>query len=287
MAGGFITLHRQILDWEWYRNSNTKDLFIHLLLIANYTEGKFQGVTIGRGQVATSLTGLADQIGQSVRQVRVSLEHLKMTGEVTSKSYPKFRVITITKYDEYQSDDRVNDKQMTSNAQSSRQSNDKQMTSNASAKRQQYNNNNNINNINKGTINPPLTPPTGEDIPDEGFAYFWEQYPRKTAKQDAIKAWKKIRPEGMTIVKIMTGLQRWLASDQWNRDGGQYIQYPATWLNKRLWEDNPQPLREQKQAQPKVNPAADFEQRDYSDVPDDDMKRLADEIRRAREEGII
>ena len=37
----------------------------------------------------------------------------------------------------------------------------------------------------------------------------------------------------------------------------------------------------------RINTAANFEQRDYSDVPDDDMARLAAEIEQARKDGII
>jgi hypothetical protein len=280
MAGGFIALHRQILDWEWYGNPNTLVMFIHLLLKANYEPGRFEGMEIKRGQVVTSLALLASQTGLSLQQTKTALKHLISTGEITNESYASYRVITIANYDRYQ------DKQQR-NQQATNKASTKLATEELTSEQQQYNNNNNINNINKGTIYPPIIPPKGDDAPDEGFAYFWEQYPRKTAKQDAVKAWKKIKPSGMDLIRIMDGLKRWLTSDQWNRDGGQYIQYPATWLNKRLWEDNPQPFRPQKPAQPKVNPAADFEQRDYSDVPDDDMKRLADEIRRAREEGII
>ncbi len=39
--GGYIALHRQMLNWEWYKNTNTKVLFIHLLLKANYKDLSF------------------------------------------------------------------------------------------------------------------------------------------------------------------------------------------------------------------------------------------------------
>ena len=28
-------------------------------------------------------------------------------------------------------------------------------------------------------------------------------------------------------------------SDQWRKDGGQFIPNPATWLNQSRWEDDP------------------------------------------------
>lgn len=37
---GFIKLYRKMLEWGWYDDGPTKDVFIHLLLIASY-EDKF------------------------------------------------------------------------------------------------------------------------------------------------------------------------------------------------------------------------------------------------------
>jgi len=37
----------------------------------------------------------------------------------------------------------------------------------------------------------------------------------------------------------MAGLERSKVSEQWQRDGGQFIPHPATWLNGRRWEDQP------------------------------------------------
>ena len=128
MAGRFIKLYDKILSWEWYRDINTFRLFIHLLLKANYKDLKFEGKTIQRGQLVTSLPSLSAQTGLSVRQVRVSLDKLKLTGEVTSKTYPKYRVITIVKYDDYQDKGRQNDRQVTGETAAKRQANDSQMT---------------------------------------------------------------------------------------------------------------------------------------------------------------
>ena len=101
-AGGYISLHRQILDWGWFKNANTLQLFIYLLLAANFTDGVFEGQVIKRGQIATSLPALAKNTGLSVKEVRTALKHLIGTGEVADSSSNRFRVITIVKYDEYQ-----------------------------------------------------------------------------------------------------------------------------------------------------------------------------------------
>ena len=51
---GFIVLHRAFLDWEWYGDINTSRLFLHLLLLANHQDVKWQGIVIRRGELVTS-----------------------------------------------------------------------------------------------------------------------------------------------------------------------------------------------------------------------------------------
>lgn len=121
---GHIKIDRKILNWEWYTDINTSRLFLHLLLRANWKDGRFQGVVIPRGSLAISYQNLATETGMSVRNVRTALEHLKSTGEVTVSRQPKFSVITIKNYCYYQSGDTVTDNQLTSN----RQPNDSQPT---------------------------------------------------------------------------------------------------------------------------------------------------------------
>ena len=270
-AGGFITLHRQILEWEWYKDINTKVLFLHILLNANFTDARFEGKDVKRGQLVTSLPSLAAETSLSVRQVRTALDHLILTGELTSEACPKYRIITVVKYNDYQDIDRQIDSQMTGN----RQASDSQMTGN----RQQYNNNNNNN---KGTMKQGNTPTESPDtVPAEMFDLFWKEYPNKVAKQDALKAWKKLKMNPEMLGAILNGLSRWKASDEWTRDGGRYIPHPATWLNGKRWEDEVKPKTDVPRQVPapiRVMPANNFEQRDYSGANDDLMAQLAKDL---------
>ncbi len=77
----------------------------------------------------------------------------------------------------------------------------------------------------------------GADGSTEGFADFWARYPRKVGKQDATKAWKRLKPDADLMQAINEGLDRAKGSEQWRRDSGQFIPHPATWLNGRRWED--------------------------------------------------
>lgn len=70
-----------------------------------------------------------------------------------------------------------------------------------------------------------------------GFEAFWAAYPRKTAKPDAVKAFARLKPGEPVLQAMLAALARQAASEQWTKDGGQFIPHPATWLNKRRWED--------------------------------------------------
>lgn len=99
----YIKLSRRILEWEWYSDINTKVLFLHMLLKANWKDGRFQGVEIPRGSFASSYQGLSQETGLSIKNVRTALEHLKSTGEVAVNRHPKFTVFKIKNYHLYQS----------------------------------------------------------------------------------------------------------------------------------------------------------------------------------------
>ncbi len=75
----------------------------------------------------------------------------------------------------------------------------------------------------------------------EGFAEFWTAYPRKKSKAAAERAWAKIRPGEELQAEILAALEQAKQSQDWQKEGGQYIPYPATWLNARGWEDELEP----------------------------------------------
>lgn len=64
------------------------------------------------------------------------------------------------------------------------------------------------------------------------FDSFWELYPRKVAKGQAVKAYRSARKitDADTILKAVKRYP-------FNRDQPQFIPYPATWLNGERWAD--------------------------------------------------
>ena len=69
------------------------------------------------------------------------------------------------------------------------------------------------------------------------FETFWKAYPKRKSKGDAERAFKKINPDKKLLLIIITAIERAKKSDDWLKENGQYIPYPATWLNARGWED--------------------------------------------------
>jgi len=77
------------------------------------------------------------------------------------------------------------------------------------------------------------------------FEAFWAAYPKKKAKQHAFSAWTKQQKNGNWpgVETVMSSLAKLVVSPDWNKDGGQFVPYPATWLNGGGWDDEAAPIR--------------------------------------------
>lgn len=115
---GYIKLHRKLIEWGWYSDANTKALFLHLLLTANYRPREYRGVQLNPGDTVVGFKALSEQLGMTVQEVRTAMKHLESTGEITRKSTNKFSVVSIAKWESYQLDDAdLTNKQQTTNKQ--------------------------------------------------------------------------------------------------------------------------------------------------------------------------
>lgn len=145
MCNGWIKLHRKILDWEWFTSPSTLQLFIYLLLRANKEDKKWRGILIKRGQLVTSVATISEETKLSTQQVRTSLNRLKSTNEITSKTTNRFTLVTVCKYESYQLYD---EEEQQTKQQALQQTNNKQITN----KQQQLKNNKNIRKNKKESI---------------------------------------------------------------------------------------------------------------------------------------
>lgn len=111
MNEGFIKLHRKLSEWEWYRDTNVLCLFIHILLLANWEDKKWQGTTIKRGSFITSLGHLASESGLTIKQTRIVMDKLIGTGEIDKQTTNRYTLIIVNKYNDYQEKGQTKDKQ--------------------------------------------------------------------------------------------------------------------------------------------------------------------------------
>ncbi len=93
---------------------------------------------------------------------------------------------------------------------------------------------------------PALPAPEPKETPlQRRFARFWKAYPRKTGKGAAEKSFAKYKPDDDLTETMIRAVEAAKRSPQWQKDNGQYIPYPATWLNQKRWEDEePLPFAE-------------------------------------------
>lgn len=71
----------------------------------------------------------------------------------------------------------------------------------------------------------------------ENFKTFWSAYPKKAGKDAAKKAFAKRKFDEQAFAKVMAALSEQKVSEQWQKDGGQFIPHPATWLNQGRFDD--------------------------------------------------
>lgn len=69
------------------------------------------------------------------------------------------------------------------------------------------------------------------------FDLFWSVYPRKVAKDAALKEWLKRSPDDALTERMIVAVNRHKASPQWTKDGGQFIPHARTWLSQGRWQD--------------------------------------------------
>ena len=122
MKTGWVKNYRSLLEWEWYHDLPTRVLFQHLLLIVNWEDKQWQGQTVKKGEIITSIDHLKKGSDLSSMQVRRALQNLQSTGEIKVESTNRYTKIKINNYGRYQ----TNNKQTTNKNGTLQQTNNKQ-----------------------------------------------------------------------------------------------------------------------------------------------------------------
>jgi hypothetical protein len=144
---------------------------------------------------------------------------------ITKESTTKYTMITLVNYAKYQGEGTT---KSTTNDTTNGTAN---KTTNGTTNEQQMNTNNNdtSNNYNNDCNNKIPCP--------DDFNKFWEAYPKKVARKKCLAWWKSNKPDSELLAKMLDAINYWASSEKWNKEQGQFIPNPYTWLNQARWED--------------------------------------------------
>ncbi|WP_195395353.1 hypothetical protein [Holdemania sp. 1001302B_160321_E10] len=236
---GYIKIHRKLKEWEWYGDTNTMRVFLHLLLSANWKETRFKNEKIGRGECVTSLANLSNDLGLTQSQIRTALNHMEMTNTITNRRFSNYRIIKVENFDLYQANDIPEDRPLSKDLADL--STDVQQTCDESlatalATSKEYKNlrskevkkeevNNSLNTCaEQVVIRLPLTGKNEHPVTQELVDQFAELYPAVDIMQELrnMKGWLINNPERRkTKSGINRFINRWLAKAQNQSRGNQ------------------------------------------------------------------
>ncbi|STZ15326.1 Uncharacterised protein [Morganella morganii] len=118
---GFALIHRQFMDSRLYRDSQAVHLWLHLILKANHTDEEVNTdigmMIVRRGQMITGRPTLVSETFIPDNKVKSLLRTFESKGMINIESKGrKFSLISIVKYDDFQSQNCPTDVQQMSNA---------------------------------------------------------------------------------------------------------------------------------------------------------------------------
>lgn len=217
MSDGYFKVYRSLFDNPiWNSEPFTKSqAWIDLFGQANHADGYFflRGVKIDikRGQSGRSELTLSKDWKWSRGKVRRFLNWLKKQGMIELKQDNKTTVITICKYELYQPKEKHNS---TASSTASSTANRQQTDINNKNKNNKKNNNTHVH-----------------------FDKFWSAYPKKKAKETAKISFDKINPDENLLSVMINSIKNQMNTYDWQKEDGQFIPLPSTWLNNKRWED--------------------------------------------------
>lgn len=223
--GGYYIKARKIEDSEIsFAPPHVREIWDYLLRNANHKPGKSSGRIIERGQLYTTYEEIIEALSWRIgyrketykkSQCETAMKTLRKTAMITTARTTRGMIITICNYDYYQNPknyDNRTDNPSDNPSETVREPPDKQEQKKKEERINTY---------------------------ARIFGEFWDIYPRKSGKEKARKAFLKVKKPREVLNKIKLALEWQKQSDDWNRDNGQYIPYPSTYINQHRWEDEP------------------------------------------------
>ena len=135
MDNTYIKLFRKMLKWEWYKDTNTTRVFLHILLRANYKPSKYKGFDIDAGECVFGRKQWAEDLGLTEQQVRTAINHLKSTNEITIRTTNKFSIVKVEKWAFWQIEEGGATNKATNNLTNKQPTTNQQLTTSKESKK--------------------------------------------------------------------------------------------------------------------------------------------------------
>lgn len=214
---GWIKLHRQILEWEWYNEPNTFRLFFHLLMKANHKPMNYKGITIKEGQVITGQRQLSKELNISRQEIRTAMKNLLSTHELTHVTSRQGTVIQIVNFKKYQvpthdaTHEQPTSSKMRKPVVARVSEGQKQKKSSSSTHNNKYSilHNNNI----------------------HAFSDFWNLYNKKVDRKKCEAKFKRLNNKEVEMIfKTLPNYLKTITDKKYQKN-------PLTYLNGECWND--------------------------------------------------
>lgn len=213
---GYIVLHRKIQDhWLW-KDAERFQWWVDLLFMANFEDKEVMDdshlFVLKRGQLIASVSFLSIRWGKTAPTIIKFLKLLQKNGMILRETlYRQTPIVTICNYDTYQ---------LSMDKGVYTQVNRQVYTQVYTIKENKENNNKNNSSLRS-------------ELQKDGFEEFWQAYGYKKSKETARKAWRNLSQKDRNAA-----MQAIPAYREDCERCQRSMQYPATYLHKRTWEDD-------------------------------------------------
>jgi len=219
-----------------------REVWDYLMREANHEGKKYNGFIVKRGQLFRSYRDIRESLHWNVgcckkfyseSAMKRCMKRLREALMIELVCEPRGNLITVCNYEYYQNP---------KNYERTDQRTDQRTSGEPVANQERLAINKNDKNVKKEK-NKTFCEKNG--IP-EGFEEFYQAYPKKRNKPDALKAWWQIflKPDypkyhgPVDLKKILDSITSHKKTTSWRKEGGQYVPYPASWLRAHGFNDS-------------------------------------------------
>ena len=215
---GFTKINNDILNWEWYTQTNIKVLYFHLLLRANFEAKSWRGIIIERGQTVTSPESLAIETGLTVSKVRTALDKLIQTNYIKKEATNKYTVLSLLNYDVHTYSGVTTDKQISKQP-------DKQIATTKETKDLKIINTKDRDSVNKNSLSNFL-----EFNSNKEYLELVSRYKNKIPEFDIClkKFYDNREQKNISIVRLESWLMNWIKNNIKNKPVEDYKGLPCS-----------------------------------------------------------